>query len=453
MAFDPTQLSNFELLSNMQGNIIKGHGRDHTAHIFLQFDKSKVKEAREWIRLMAESSITSAQRQLLDREVFKRNKVPGGLFTGFALSAAGYAVLGVAAPDDESFLKGLKHADIQKKLNDPVVKEWEAGYQDEIHAMLLLAHDDEAELNKAEQEITTLAPSFYTVLHIEHGHAIRNKKGDGIEHFGYVDGISQPLFLQDEVDAFKAGKPAPLQWDPEAGLDLVLVPDMVNDSNAQGSFFVFRKLEQNVKEFKEAEEDLAKELGLIDDDAERAGAMLVGRFEDGTPVTLIGHEGIIGAGAENNFNYEDDVYGAKCPFHAHIRKSNPRGSGRQEALADEKAHIMARRGIPYDNRTDSEKRKDKNLPKGKVGLLFMSYQANIANQFEFIQAAWVNNPKFPVAYAGSDPIIGQGAASKGWFAKMYGIPSTLQKECFGQFVTMKGGEYFFTPSIAFLKSL
>ncbi len=35
---------------------------------------------------------------------------------------------------------------------------------------------------------------------IEYGSIIRNANKDGIEHFGYVDGISQPLFLKEEVD-------------------------------------------------------------------------------------------------------------------------------------------------------------------------------------------------------------------------------------------------------------
>jgi Dyp-type peroxidase family len=453
MAFDPTQIGNFEMLSNMQGNIIKGHGRDHTAHVFLQFDKKKKKAAKQWLHTMAESAITSAQQQLRDRELFKRNGIRAGLFTGLALSADGYKTLGLAAPVGDSFSKGMKHEEVRTRLSDPKPNKWEAGYRGDIHAMVLLAHHDITELSQAEQTITAAVQSFAEVLHVEHGHALHNENGDGIEHFGYVDGISQPLFLQDEVDAFRAGKTLPLHWDPEAGLDLVLVQDMANNPNAQGSFFVFRKLEQDVKGFKDTEDELAQKLGLTGEDEERAGAMLVGRFEDGTPVTLLGHEGMIGAGAENNFNYEDDTYGAKCPFHAHIRKSNPRGSGKLEPLADEKRHIMARRGIPYDNRTEKEKKEDDGKPSGKVGLLFMSHQASIENQFEFIQEKWVNNPLFPAAYAGSDPVIGQGADSKGWFASKHGNPFSMQNESFGQFVHMKGGEYFFTPSIAFLKSL
>ncbi len=268
--------------------------------------------------------------------------------------------------------------------------------------------------------------------------------------------MSQPLFLQDEVDDFKKGKPLPLKWDPEAPLELVLVPDtLAGDPIARGSYFVFRKLEQKVKAFNEAEERLADDLGLTGDDAERAGAMIVGRYEDGTPLTLNEEDGIIASGAENNFNYNDDLQGAKCPFHAHIRKSNPRGTGLREPPEDEKKHIMARRGIPFGFR-NVQTHIDPSIaqmPVDGVGLLFMSYQANLANQFEFIQSNWVNNPDFPSTGNGSDPILGQGIVSNGKFAKVYNNAATLTPHTFNSFVTLKGGEYFFAPSVMFLKKI
>src|SRR5439155_488625 len=91
------------------------------------------------------------------------------------------------------------------------------------------------------------------------------------------------------------------------------------------------KLEQHVRKFKEAEKALAKKLGLkSEEDRERAGAMIVGRYEDGTPLTLSEEDKMIGSAITNNFNYHEtraglaDDKGLRCPFHAHIRKSNPR---------------------------------------------------------------------------------------------------------------------------------
>src|SRR5262249_20727275 len=90
-----------------------------------------------------------------------------------------------------------------------------------------------------------------------------------------------------------------------------------------GSFFVFRKLEQNVRGFRSALADLTRVLGP-GSDVERAGAMAVGRFRDGTPIVPTTAPT---PGAElNNFTYAaDDSSGKVCPFHAHIRKTNPRG--------------------------------------------------------------------------------------------------------------------------------
>ena len=460
MALNPTDLNNFDLLSNLQGNILKGHGRNHTTHIFIHFDSGKITQSKKWIKNFASDTLTSAQKQLKEREVFKRNGIPAGLFSSFYLSSKGYKALGITPPPDASFKLGMNNSVTQAKLNDPASSTWETGYQGEIHAMILLAHFNPEEMGKIAQQLIETLDKFSSVLHVEYGHAIRNANGDGIEHFGYVDGVSQPLFLQDEVDDFKKGKPLPLIWDPEAPLSLVLVQDIAGDTTANGSYFVFRKLEQQVKAFNTAEEKLADKLKLKDDERERAGAMIVGRYEDGTPLTLNEEDGIIASGDENNFNYSNDKQGAKCPFHAHIRKANPRGEKRgnnipAETLVQEKGHIMARRGIPFGQRDVSTTIGPSiaQMPERGVGLLFMSYQANISNQFEFIQTNWVNNPDFPQTSSGSDPILGQGIVSKGKFAVTYDNAASLQEESFNSFVTLKGGEYFFAPSVPFLKSL
>lgn len=462
MALNATDLTNFDLLSNLQGNILKGHGREHTTHIFINFDTgvSKINQAKKWIKNYADETLTSAQKQLREREVFKRNGISGGLFSSFYLTAKGYSALGLTAPADASFAVGMNSAATQTKLSDPPATAWETEYQGVIHAMILLAHDKPELMGGPAKSIIEEVDKFSKILHVEYGHAIRNPNGDGIEHFGYVDGISQPLFLQDEVDEFKKGKTLPLAWDPEAPLSLVLVQDIPGDTTSNGSFFVFRKLEQQVRAFKEAEEKLAANLGLAQGEEERAGAMIVGRYEDGTPLTLNEEDGIIASGAENNFNYNNDTSGAKCPFHAHIRKSNPRGEARgagvpAETLANEKKHIMARRGIPFGQR-DVNTNIDPSIaqsPVDGVGLLFMSYQASIGKQFEFIQQNWVNNPGFPHTNDGSDPILGQGIVSNGKFAVKYGVAGSMVQKPFNSFVTLKGGEYFFAPSVKFLKTL
>lgn len=476
------------MLSNLQGNILKGHGRNHTQHIFIQFDTNKLNKTKAWLKSFGKKKVTSCKKQLLETERFKRNGVSGDTFFGIYFTFAGYEYLleeEVTKFSDGSFINGMKNAE----LNDPETTEWEAGFQETIHAMILIADSDENKLALAAKEIIQeidlqLIPevsntAFAKICTIEYGNAIRNANGDGLEHFGYVDGISQPLFFFDEVKDNKDANTDKVFFDPSATLDLVLVDDpFVNKQDAFGSYFVFRKLEQRVRSFKTAEKELATKLDLQGDDAELAGAMIVGRFEDGTPVNMHKEAGMISSGITNNFNYKndhgDENDGSKCPFHSHIRKANPRRDD------NDKKHIMARRGIPYGRR-DVSTEIDPSIPQmpdGGVGLLFMSFQKSIENQFEFIQKTWVNDVNFPsdrvdaldlskkpptkvTIPSGIDPIIGQDAHSStnhgntnkstGAFASEYNNPATLSKCTFDQFVHLKGGEYFFAPSIAFLK--
>lgn len=483
---DQNDLKFDDLLSNLQGNILKGHGRDHTANIFVEFDPAQRAAVQAWIHEFAENEVTSAKKQLKENERFKRHGIPGGLFAGLYLSAKGYEFFQVPAvkrPDDASFGLGMEKA----KLNDPPTSDWEPTFRDlNIHVMLLLGHDDKMTLSveaariiAALRPLTTTDPFVSSAIRTEYGNAIRNANGDGLEHFGYVDGISQPLFFKDENEQFKAtatpatpSAPGGLTWDPFAPLKLVLVKDRgVTTTDACGSYFVFRKLEQDVRAFKVAEQAIATALGLVSkEDRELTGALVVGRYEDGTPVTLTPVAGMIGSGMANNFDYHADTDGLRCPFQAHIRKSNPRGTGNGEPLKGEKAHIMARRGIPFGLRevTPAIESEPEQFPSGGgVGLLFQSFQANLKDQFEFIQTAWVNDATFPFTvppstpprHTGIDPIIGQSATpapptdrAYEW-PSVYGQPGPTKPARFEQFVKMKGGQYFFAPSIDGLKAL
>lgn len=445
---DQNDLTNDALFSHLQGNILKGHGRDFTTNIFIKFDKRREKKVKEWIATFAKENITSCKKQLKENELFKRNKVSGDVFYGFLLTALGYDYLGKStAKFEASFVNGMEKAG----LNDPEIENWEDGFKSEIHAMIIIADDNQEKLAVATRETVEQLDMLGMITTVEYGNVIRNDNKDGIEHFGYVDGISQPLFFKEELKKYNEQNGNNDKFDPSADKDLVLVNDpLINKKDAYGSYFVFRKLEQNVRKFKRDEKILADELELEDD--ELAGALLVGRFEDGTPVQVSGVDGMIGSGVFNNFDYNKDD-NSKCPFHAHIRKSNPRRDD------NDKKHIMARRGIPYGQvvkpSIDNNCHK---LPTEGVGLLFMSFQKSIKNQFEEIQKNWVNEPNFPKKKDGIDPVIGQdknGTISKGMFPIKYGdnSPSNLMEGSFESAVTMKGGEYFFAPSIPFLKNL
>jgi hypothetical protein len=88
----------------------------------------------------------------------------------------------------------------------------------------------------------------------------------------------------------------------------------------------------------------------------------------------------------------------------------------------------------------------------------MCYQKNIAQQFEVLQYLWANDPRIPREQEpGIDPVIGQpganGVGQQQWPAR-WNDPCERHKPFdFHSFVTLKGGEYFFAPSIHFLENI
>jgi Dyp-type peroxidase family len=468
------------MLSQLQGNILKGHGRTRTAQVFLRIKRGRATEARTFLRQYAADKLMSAAQQLEAAAIIKiegptsTNPLVNRPFTTIVISAAGYKALEIApeqTPADAAFLDGLKNRGAQ--LNDPPKTKWHLGYRGELHVMILIAGKADSGLSDTssmvELEIIDLvarAPKkAITFIGMERGRVYENEHSEGVEHFGFVDGRSQPLLIEEDIKKEPPDATGAFIWNPEFPLNQVLAKDpAVADPNIFGSYLVFRKLEQNVKGFMAAEESLQKKLTALANRVGKtyppdiAGATLMGRFRDGTPVTLQNQDGMH-TPVPNNFDYADDMQGSKCPFHAHIRKTNPRGDtfrlfgAPQGVDNDERSRIMARRGMIYGKRKQvAGKFSDK--PGSRVGLLFMAYQRTIGDQFEFTQGQWSNNQGFVKVNNGVDPIIGQGGTlaqtrRAGWDD----ATAPTDQKFFGDFVTLKGGEYFFAPSLMFFAQL
>jgi Dyp-type peroxidase family len=432
------------MLDNLQPNILRAHVREHLSVLFVRFND--VAEGKAFLRHIATTKMKSARKHLEEVRDFAARGRRGTPYVGVGISKAGYRDLGYSVEDmrkfgDKVFRDGMKRR--VAEVNDPPVERWEWTFQREIHAVILIGDSEPDPVAALREEIVGALPASARLLGEETGQGMRNPAGDGIEHFGYVDGRSQPLFVKDEVDR----EPRKV-WDPAFPLANVLVPDPLapNPARHHGSYLVFRKLEQNVRAFKEIEQELADGLGLAGADRHRAGAMLVGRFKDGTPLTSKAKAG--GGPVANDFTYDGDD-GSKCPFSGHVRKTNPRSFGREV--------LMARRGQTYGGRTDDpwDDAPPKTRPSGEVGLLFMAFNSSLISQFEFTQQTWANNPDFENPATGHDPVIGQGDRDiKVTFPKAWGKPGmSLPQTQVGQTVTMKGGEYFFAPSLAYLRNL
>ncbi len=473
-AIDP---ANFQpMLADLQGNILKGHGRDHTINLFIKFRTGRQALVKDWISAFTRQFVTSAQKQMEQTDYFKTHKISAGMFVNLFLTSNGYKYLGITpdkTPANPAFRHGMKASG--PALNDPAPGTWDAGYDADIHAMILITDDSPQLVRALKRAIILSLQNLAIPLREEAGKVIRNKMGNGIEHNGYADGVSQPLFFRKDIDkeaqnlAFEGGHS---RWNPAAPLSLALVKDPGGrTADSYGSYFVYRKLEQNVKLFKGKEKELAVKLGLVGEAAELAGALVVGRFEDGTPVTNFDEAQTPGKDEIfNNFEYRSaDGGGLKCPFQGHIRKSNPRtdhvtgvfGSD-AEADAFTKSKRIVRRGIPFEDKPrvmtpDGELDED-HFPEGGVGLIFMCFVADIEAQFEFIQQTWVNNEGFVKGKTGIDPVIGQhnGHFGAQRWNKTWNDPATPPQAVdfsFADAVRMKGGAYFFAPSMSFLDKL
>lgn len=418
-----------DLLADVQGNILKSHGRDHSVLLFVRWRPEQTEAARRWIAAFARRWVTSAARQFDEARHYRQTGEPGPVFGSVAISRQGYEALGftgVSLPTDVPFRMGMQHDELAADLHDPPVAEWEPGYRQPCHALISLADDDRERLWHTVDDLSTDLTSFAEILQRENGFVLRNELGQAIEHFGYVDGLSQPLFASHDLQRRREAGERFDRWDPRAPLNLVLHRDP-NGGTADsfGSYLVVRKLEQNVRRFNADVRALAERLNI---DPALAGALTVGRFKDGTPLSEADHP----AGETcNDFNFAADPDGRRCPFQAHVRKTNPRGDTVREAGVsddEERGHRLVRRAVSYgSDRPDDE-------PETGSGLLFLCYQASIANQFQFMQSRWANPPHFVRVGTGTDPLVGQAGGPPPW-------------------VVLKGGAYLFAPSLSFLRSL
>lgn len=293
------------------------------------------------------------------------------------------------------------------------------------------------------------------------------RQPDSKEHFGFLDGVGQPviegtgreakqLSRTGHATVIKAGEFI-LGHDNE-----MLKPDLLPAGLSQASFgmngtyLVFRQLEQHVHQLwqylDKATRNAAGE--SVPEEQDKLGAKMVGRWKSGAPATTHPHsdpEVPPGVNQNNNFSFaHNDETGFGCPIGSHIRRCNPRDSlfnDPEVSLRTVKRHRILRRGRSYGERSANVFVDD-----GKErGLLFICLNSNIERQFEFVQQSWANNPSFSALNNETDPVIGQ--RNEGNVFSIPGCPARTRVHDLPEFVTTKGGSYFFMPGIKALALL
>jgi Dyp-type peroxidase family len=317
---------------------------------------------------------------------------------------------------------------------------------------------------------------------------------DRKEHFGFHDGITTPVIeglgreagpagaikpgefilgYQNEFARYTARPKVDRALDPGDDLKLDVEGSGMADFGRNGTYLVFRQLRQDVHGFWRFVDEAIRNL---DGSAQRRvwlAAKMVGRWPSGAPLVLApdADEPAL-AKADNFMFHREDRYGLRCPVGAHIRRTNPRDSlpplpGSEESLAANKRHRVLRRGRTYGPPLADSFDPQDVLTKGddghERGLHFICLNANIARQFEFVQATWVNNAQFEGLKDVVDPLIGRrGRYSKATYATfaipetplwLPGTPARRRVHNMPDFVTMRGGAYFFMPGLAALRYL
>ena len=270
---------------------------------------------------------------------------------------------------------------------------------------------------------------------------------------GYKDGIDQPAIEGSPIPPFPGGGPMIkagefiLGYPGEAGVPLPMPqPDILGRN---GSYVAMRKYQTLVGTFNR----FLRAHGNTEEERELIAAKLVGRWRSGAPLTLAPETDDPALGRDphrnNDFNYADDQKGVKAPMGCHIRRMNPRDSGLTR-LTDVNLHRIIRRGTtygpPYDPNAISEE--DDRIPRGAIFLLI---SAKAMATLEFLQQEWINDGDFIGVGEERDPIIGRQEEDA-----TFTIPKTpVRRRLHGidTFNELRGGEYFFMPSLSALKWL
>jgi Dyp-type peroxidase family len=320
-----------------------------------------------------------------------------------------------------------------------------------IDAVVTVAADRQSDLDELLGELRErLEVHGVTIVFKQPASALPGAR-KGHEHFGFKDGISQPGVRDfhrkdpDNADT-RLGHPgekliAPgefvLGYQTQRGPPGPL-PDWMHD----GSFQVLRRLNQDVLGWwSQMEQARGPGLPLS---REALAAKLVGRWRSGAPLARAPTSD---TGAVNNtFDFSGDREGRRTPRFAHIRTVYPRASEPPGEDESERRRIM-RRGIPFGP-TFEPSRGPEHGPDVDRGLMFQCFCADLERQFEFLQSHWINNPGFPDAGDGTDPVIGRDGPNT---LRLSRGPDT--RFAFQRFVTTTGALYAFVPSVSTLRRL
>jgi deferrochelatase/peroxidase EfeB len=429
-------------------------------------------------------------------------------FTREGLQALGVADEVVAGFSDE-FLSGMAGQESRsRRLGDVGANSpqyWQWGAADKVPHLLVMVYAQPGQLGAWTRAVQgTQWDAAFEVLD-----CLPTSNLFGAEPFGFADGVSQPSLDWKRqraphgdqleygnlltVGEFLLGYPNEygkytqrplLDGNAAGGSVLPFAEDAPGkrDLGRNGAYLVLRQLQQDVRGFWRF---LDRQTGSDPQARQALGEAMVGRHINGDPLLPAATQAIEGldpkTAAQNQFTYDSDSDGVRCPFGAHIRRANPRNADlpagstglfgwllhtlgfgnpklRDDVIASTRFHRLLRRGREYGPALSVEQAVADGPDTGEHGIHFMCIVGNILRQFEFVQNAWVMGTKFDAMTEESDPLLGNREAVAGCpFSNTFSLPQPdgVRKRIVDvpQFVTVRGGAYFFLPSLSALRYL
>jgi Dyp-type peroxidase family len=471
-----------EDMKDIQGFVMSGY-----AHLpcvsYLLLGVNDAPAARRWLAQLLNEITTSEGREFIS-------------CTNVAVTHHGLKRIGLDAETLDTFsrpfIEGMATPHRSRILGDGAENapaNWDWGFYKEsdetkaVDILLLLFGKDEITLDEVVNEHRArFDQGGLTLLHALGA----GRQPDIHEHFGFADGMGQPAIegtiqTRDAAprNVIKAGeillgyindygKPADspavrAALDPQHSLHDVDVAEkdqpanpgeVKRDLGRNGTYLVFRQMAQHVAKFCHFLDEATRTLdGQLDPTAgDRLAAKFVGRWQNGAPLVLSPDADDPALSKADDFGYRDnDAHGFKCPIGSHVRRSNPRdtlGPDAATALATANRHRILRRGRSYGVRPE-DRRIDDGVPRG---LHFLCLNSDIERQFEFVQQTWINNPVFGGLDGEVDPLVGNLTKGDEIFTTQ-ADPLRTRVHNLERFVTVKGGAYFFLPSIRALRYL
>ena len=489
-------------LTDIQGNVVKAYG--HFSYINARYVFLRIDEANNARRFLTELAKKVTSGVYADPKRYSRIKKPD-VTTNVAFTFAGLQAIELPHKSlmgfPQEFAAGMKKRQAILGDDGPSAPEhWDPIWKEDVHIWISINGLNEGFVEERYQWITQLIASTENGVTLLSGHRGSDNNEDmpyqsaaaligddgtptGAEHFGFRDGIGDPVFVgqpnaHDRVlgrgKLTTGGRWAPLATgefllghvDEALEYPIAPVPTMLARN---GTFMVYRKLHENVGTFNQF---LDAQAESFKGSREMLAAKFAGRWADnGAPVVNAPDDAAKAKWDEayekanpaqqrrmlTDFTYNDDIDGAKCPLSSHLRRINPRGSlefGKKGAFTTPGALVdrrrILRRGLPYGkSKADSDN--------GEHGIIFMALNAAIERQFEFVQQQWVNYGNDFREGNDKEILLGNHDLNHPGKMVIQSKPGSDEPPHFvsniPRFIETRGGDYFFIPSITALKMI